>query len=93
MADMRSLLAGAVGADHVLAAGDVPPDYGHDESLTVAAGAPAFVVRPGSTAEVAAVLRVAGAHGLAGDRARLGHRAVRRRGPAPAAGWWCRSSG
>ena len=61
---MRSLLAAAVGADHVLAVGDFPPDYGHDESLTVAATAPAFVVRPGSTAEVAAVLRVAGAHGL-----------------------------
>jgi len=62
--DVRSLLAAAVGADQVLAAGDVPPDYGHDESLTVAAAAPAFVVRPGSTAEVAAVLKVAGAHGL-----------------------------
>jgi glycolate oxidase len=61
---MRSLLAAAVGADHVLAAGDVPPDYGHDESLTTPATAPAFVVRPGSTAEVAAVLRVAGGHGL-----------------------------
>ena len=42
---MRSLLAAAVGADHVLAVGDFPPDYGHDESLTVAATAPAFVVR------------------------------------------------
>ena len=64
MADMRSRLAAAVGADHVLAAGDVPPDYGHDESLTVAAVPPAYLVRPGSTAEVAAVLKVAGAHGL-----------------------------
>jgi glycolate oxidase len=62
--DVRSLLAAAVGADQVLAAGDFPPDYSHDESLTVAPAAPAFVVRPGSTAEVAAVLRVAGAHGL-----------------------------
>ena len=25
---MRSLLAAAVGADHVLAVGDFPPDYG-----------------------------------------------------------------
>ena len=63
MAEVRSLLADAVGVGHVLAPGDFPPDYGHDESLTVAATAPAFVVRPGSTAEVAAVLRVAGAHG------------------------------
>ncbi len=69
MPDMRSLLAGAVGADHVLAAGasladHSLADYGHDETLGIAPGAPGFVVRPGSTAEVAAVLRVAGEHGL-----------------------------
>jgi glycolate oxidase len=60
--DLRSALGDAVGIDHVLP--DSPPDYGHDESLTVAAVRPAFLVRPGSTAEVAAVLRVAGAHGV-----------------------------
>jgi len=74
---MRSLLAAAVGADHVLAAGDVPPDYGHDESLTVPPVPPAYLVRPGSTAEVAGVLKLAGAHGLR----------------VTAAGSWCRSSG
>ena len=62
MTDLRSALGEAVGAGHVLA--DIPPEYGHDESLTVAAVRPAFVVRPGSTGEVAAVLRVAAAHGL-----------------------------
>ena len=62
MTDLRSALGEAVGADHVLA--DSPPEYGHDESLTVAAVPPAFVARPGSTGEVAAVLRVAAAHGL-----------------------------
>ena len=62
MTDLRSALGEAVGIDHVLS--DSPPEYGHDESLTVAAVPPAFVVRPGSTAEVTAVLRVAAAHGL-----------------------------
>jgi glycolate oxidase len=64
VSDTRSLLAGAVGAGHVLAAGDVPPEYGHDEALGIAPGRPDFVVRPGSTAEVAAVLRIAGGQGL-----------------------------
>src|SRR5271170_3862209 len=62
--DLRSALGAAVGAGHVLAGADGPPDYGHDESLTVAAVAPAFVVRPGRTAEVAAVLRIASEHGI-----------------------------
>jgi glycolate oxidase len=61
---MRSLLAGAVGEKHVLAAGGFPPDYGHDETLTVPPAEPAFVVRPGATAEVAAVLRIAAEHAL-----------------------------
>jgi glycolate oxidase len=65
VADMRSLLGGAVGEEHVLAAGDFAPDYGHDETLTVPPGEPSFVVRPGATAEVAAVLRIAGEYGLA----------------------------
>ena len=69
MAEIRSLLAGIVGAGQVLAAGAAGAehelaDYGHDETLGLEPGAPGFVVRPGSTAEVAAVLRVAGEHGL-----------------------------
>lgn len=64
MADLRSLLAGAVGAEHVLAASGVPAEYGHDEALGVAPVAPAFLVRPGSTGEVAALLRVASEHGV-----------------------------
>ena len=65
MGDVRSLLSGAVGAEHVLAATEAPADYGHDEALGVAPGEPAFVVRPGSTAEVAALLRIAADHRLA----------------------------
>ena len=62
---MESLLAGAVGPEHVLAAGPALADYGHDEALGVRPGEPAFVVKPGSTAEVAGVLRIAGERGLA----------------------------
>ena len=84
MADMRSLLAAAVGADQVLAAGSIPADYGHDEALGLAPGEPAFVVRPGSTAEVAAVLRAAGSGGLPvtarGSGTGLSGAAVPRRG-------------
>src|SRR5260370_979142 len=85
---MRSLLAAAVGADHVLPAGSFPADYGHDEALGIAPGEPAFVVRPGSTPGGAAVLRAAGERGRAvtargsgtgpspgADRARGGGRA------------------
>jgi glycolate oxidase len=64
LADMRSLLAAAVGAGHVLAPGSFPDDYDHDEALGLTPGEPAFVVRPGSTAEVAAVLQVASERGL-----------------------------
>ncbi len=59
MADLLSLLAGVVGDDHVLAGDTVADEYGRDEALTVVAQAPAAVVRPGTTAEVAEVLRVA----------------------------------
>ena len=65
MSDVRKLLAAAVAPEHVLAAGEALADYGHDEALGLAPGEPAFVVRPGSTAEVAAVVRLAGEHGLA----------------------------
>jgi glycolate oxidase len=57
--DLRTSLAAEVGAGNVLAAGPAIADYTHDEALGVPPGKPAFVVRPGSTAEVAAVLRLA----------------------------------
>jgi glycolate oxidase len=65
VSDLGSLLAGVVGAGNVLAAGPELADYGHDEALNVPAGEPAFVVKPGSTAEVAGLLRIAGSHRLA----------------------------
>ncbi|WP_030172899.1 FAD-binding oxidoreductase [Spirillospora albida] len=64
MADVVRALAGAVGAAHVLAGDAVPDDYGRDESLGVAATRPLAVVRPADTAQVAAVLRIAGEHSV-----------------------------
>jgi glycolate oxidase len=63
MADLGDRLAGIVGAGHVVT-GDAAADYGHDEALTVDAVAPAWVVRPADAGEVAAILRLAGEHGV-----------------------------
>jgi len=59
MAEIVELLADVVGAANVLVGEAVSPDYGHDEALTATASAPLAVVRPGTTAEVSAVLRLA----------------------------------
>ncbi len=59
MGDIAGLLAEAVGPENVLTGHAVPDDYGHDEALTVTPRLPLAVVRPGSTAEVSAVLRIA----------------------------------
>jgi glycolate oxidase len=60
VAEIVELLAGVVGADHVLSGDDVPLDYAHDEALTATPSTPLVVVRPGCTDEVAAVLGIAG---------------------------------
>jgi glycolate oxidase len=44
------------GATHVFTGDAIDPAYSHDEALTVQAVTPRAVVRPGSTAEVSAVL-------------------------------------
>jgi glycolate oxidase len=62
MTDVSALLADAVGGEHLLSGAAAGDDYGHDEALTVTPEIPAFVVRPGATAEVAAVLRIADEH-------------------------------
>ncbi|MGE3284798.1 MAG: FAD-binding oxidoreductase [Pseudonocardia sp.] len=56
-------LAGIVGADQVLSGEDVA-GYAGDEALWVPESMPAAVVRPASTAEVAAVVRLASARGV-----------------------------
>lgn len=57
MADAVAALAELLGPDRVTPGEAAHDDDTHDECLTVAAVRPAAVVRPGSTAEVAAVLR------------------------------------
>ena len=59
MAEIVELLAEVVGAGNVLAGDDVSPDYAHDEALTATPSVPLAVVRPASTAEVSAVLKIA----------------------------------
>jgi glycolate oxidase len=59
VAEIVELLADAVGAGNVLAGEDVSVDYAHDEALTATPSVPLAVVRPGCTAEVSAVLRLA----------------------------------
>jgi len=63
--DVRAAVASAVGAANVLSDADRIVDYGHDEfSLKEIARDPDLVVRPGTTEEVAAVLRIASTHGI-----------------------------
>jgi glycolate oxidase len=57
VADAVAALAELLGPDRVTPGEAAHDDDTHDECLTVAAVRPAAVVRPGSTAEVAAVLR------------------------------------
>jgi glycolate oxidase len=61
--DLGARLRDAVGAAKVLA-GEDRDDYFHDEALGVAWQAPAFVVLPETSEDVAAVLRSANEHGV-----------------------------
>ncbi len=62
--NVLAALQTAVGPDHVQEGAQISEDFGHDESLTVEAVAPAFLARPDSTAAVAALLAVATSHGV-----------------------------
>ncbi|SER63121.1 FAD-binding oxidoreductase [Actinokineospora terrae] len=57
MADVGARLAGVV--EDVRSGADAAEEYGHDEALSTALVRPAYVVRPRTAEEVAAVLRVA----------------------------------
>jgi glycolate dehydrogenase FAD-linked subunit len=59
--DLQGLLAAAIAPDRVLP-GDANDDYSHDEALGATPQRPLAVVLPDTTAEVAAVLRIAGEH-------------------------------
>ncbi len=64
MADVAEQLGEIVGPGDLLTGDAIGEDYGHDEALTATPETPAFVVRPGSTAEVSALLRVANEHNI-----------------------------
>ncbi len=64
MTDILDQLVKVVGDRHVVAGADVHADYTHDEALTAAPVTPLALVLPGSTDEVAGVLRLASEHGI-----------------------------
>src|SRR5690606_38100686 len=64
MADIADELAAIVGAGHVDTGDAISEDDTHGECLTVSGVRPAAVVRPGSTEEVAAVVRLAAERGV-----------------------------
>jgi glycolate oxidase len=57
-------LTDALGADSVLTDPDVTASYARDQAMLAAAGTPAAVVLPRSTADVVAVMRTAHRHGI-----------------------------
>jgi glycolate oxidase len=61
MTDVLGLLSAVIAPDRLLP-GDANDDYSHDESLSGRPRRPRAVVMPTSTAEVAAILRVANEH-------------------------------
>ena len=52
-------LSRIVGSEHVLAGSDIGDAYTHDEALSATPVVPAFVVCPGTSAQVSAVARIA----------------------------------
>jgi glycolate oxidase len=63
VSDLAERLRDVVGEARLLA-GEGNEDYAHDEALGVEWQAPAFIVLPERTDEVAEILRVAGEHGV-----------------------------
>ena len=62
---LRASIEAVVGAGNAFSDPERAVDYGHDEfSLREIAHGPDLVVKPGSTEEVAALLRLANAHGI-----------------------------
>ncbi|SFJ01242.1 glycolate oxidase [Amycolatopsis sacchari] len=64
MGDAAARFAEIVGRTHLLAGDQVSEDYAHDESLTTEPRKPAFVAKPATAEEVAALLVAAGEHGV-----------------------------
>ncbi len=64
MSELLEQLRKAVGESHVVPGAAVHADYTHDEALTTVPVVPLVLVLPGSTDEVAEVIKVAGEHGV-----------------------------
>jgi glycolate oxidase len=64
MGDIAAQFAGIVGEGNLLRGDQVSEDYAHDESLTCAPRKPAYVAKPGSAEEVAALLVAAAEHAV-----------------------------
>jgi glycolate dehydrogenase FAD-linked subunit len=62
--DLLGRLHDIVGGANVWSGDAIPDDYTHDEALTGTPVRPLAVVRPANTAEVAAVVRLAGERGI-----------------------------
>lgn len=59
MADVAARFSEIVGAANLAVGDAISEDYGHDEALTIAPQRPAYLAKPGTAEEVAAMLKVA----------------------------------
>ncbi len=59
MADLAALFSDIVGRTHLLTGDAISDDYGHDEALTIPPQRPAFLAKPATAEEVAALLKTA----------------------------------
>ncbi|MGH3518611.1 MAG: FAD-binding oxidoreductase [Haloechinothrix sp.] len=62
--DVAARLAEIIGASHLVAGDAISEDYGHDEALTGAPQRPAYLAKPGTAEEVAALLATASEHAI-----------------------------
>lgn len=62
--DAADRFAAVVGTADLLCGGEIGPDYGHDEALTVPPVAPAYLARPSTPEQVAALLAAAAELGV-----------------------------
>jgi glycolate oxidase len=62
MADVAARFSEIVGAAHLLTGDAISEDYGHDEALTIPPQRPAYLAKPATADEVAALLKTATEH-------------------------------
>ncbi|EHB54032.1 D-lactate dehydrogenase (cytochrome) [Mycolicibacterium rhodesiae JS60] len=62
MPDLAALFSDIVGPTHLLTGDAISEDYGHDEALTIPPQRPAYLAKPATADEVAALLKAATEH-------------------------------